>query len=56
MKIYFNSKFGSSNSAGSAYQKWPTPIGFVEVLLKYRFRILRTDILSSKTKTEGLDF
>ena len=26
------------------------------VLFQYRFMILRTDILSSRTKTEGLDF
>ena len=33
-----------------------TPIYFKEVLQKYRFTILRTDISSSRTKTEGLDF
>ena len=47
----FNSTFGSSHSASSAYQKWPTLIGCEEVLQKYRYTVLRTD-----TKTQGLDF
>ena len=33
-----------------------TPICYEEVLQKYRFTILSTDISSSRTKTESLDF
>ena len=32
MNFYFSSTFGSSHSASSAYQKWPTPIRCKEVL------------------------